>query len=390
MIAFAEPTEWWLEVSPSIHETARQTSQQFSTPHSQHVAYLNEVCLQSVLTWLREEIPEATSWLPAAEQPAIWDVVTGVKILAGTTQLVVIPSEAIDDAELAMPQEWVDIPDWVADYYLVAQIQPDGEWMRIWGYTTHQDLKTIADYDPSDRTYCLAAEQLTRDLNAFWVTVQLCSTAQTRAAVAPFAELSPAQAETLIQRLADPAILWPRLAVPFEFWGALLEQKTWRHQLFLQRTGGRAATNRVERLSEWWQGQFAAVWQAVEAVILPQQLTTAWRSEASAQPGEAVSRAKVLEFGAQPGERSVALVLGVTAVADASASIRLQVCPTGNHRLLPNPVQVRLLDAEGNEVGQASAAITETIQLEFAVDLGERFQVEVRCGDQRITEAFEL
>ena len=33
-----------------------------------------------------------------------------------------IPSEAIDDSELEVPQEWVDIPSWAADYYLAVQI----------------------------------------------------------------------------------------------------------------------------------------------------------------------------------------------------------------------------------------------------------------------------
>lgn len=389
MIEFADPKEWWLELSPRIQAEAVRQSQPCSTPTSRYRAYLNGVCLYGFLNWLCEDAPEAVPWLSPADLAAAWEVVNGTAVQVGTVRFVLIPSEAIDAGELEVPQEWVDIPSWAGDYYLAVQVQPEQGWLRIWGYATHQELKSQGHYDTDDRTYSLDADQLTRDLNAFWVTVRLCGSTQTRSALAPLRELAPLQAENLIQRLGDAAVMFPRLAVPFTLWGALLEQETCRQQLFQRRVG--AATGTIVRLREWWQGNFAASWQAIAEVIQPQQWSTAWRSEAADLPMEfAVSRAKVLEFGSQPGEAALAMAIGLCAMADSRAAVRLQICAVGDNLLLPNPVQVRLLDAAGNEVGQASATVTETIQLQFEVELGERFQVEVTCGDQRMTEEFEL
>lgn len=389
MLEFADPKEWWLKLSPPIQAEAVRQSQRCSTPMSRSRAYLNGICLYSFLHWLHQDVPEAAPGLPSAELATIWEVVNGTVVQVGATRFVLVPSEAIDDGELDVPQEWVDIPSWVGDYYLAVQVQPEQGWLRIWGYATHQELQSKGYYDPDDRTYSLAAEQLTRDLNALWVTVQLCGTAQTRAAVAPLPELSSVQAENLIQRLGNASVMFPRLAIPFTLWGALLEQTTWRQQLFQRRTG--AVADAVVRLREWWQGNFSPSWQAIVAVLQPQQWATAWRSEATDQPAElVVNRVKVLKFGSQPGEASIALVMGISAMTESRAVVRLQICPVGDNLLLPNPVQIRLLDANGNEVGQASATVTETIQLQFDVELGERFQVEVTSGTQQMTEEFEL
>lgn len=53
------------------------------------------------------------------------------------------------------------IPLMLTFYYLAAQVKPDGEWVRIWGYTTHTELKSLAHYDSVDRTYCMDARHLT-------------------------------------------------------------------------------------------------------------------------------------------------------------------------------------------------------------------------------------
>lgn len=103
---------------------------------------------------------------------------------------------------------------------------------------------------------------------------------------------------------------------------------------------------------------------------------------------EAVSRAKVLELGTGTG--AIAIVISIATAADSRISVQLQICPVGDDSLLPNPVQVRLLDVAGNEIGQASAAMTEIIQLEFEAAAGERFCVEVISGEQRIMEEFEV
>lgn len=391
MIQFADLKEWWLELSPRAQAEAVQQSQPCSAPDSRHRAYLNCVCLHEFLNWIRADAPQSYPWMPSDTLPCVWEVVNGTAVMVETTRLVLLPTEVIDDDELEVPQEWVDIPGWAGDYYLAVQVKPESGWMRIWGYTTHQELKSIGNYDPSDRTYSLDTEQLTKDLNAFWLTVQLCRTELVRAAILPLPELIPAQAENLIQRLSNPSIMFPRLSVPFSLWGALLDQETWRQQLFQRRTGPHPSTSTRVQLGAWLQGNFTAAWQAIGAVLSPQQTAIAWRNDTSSEPmGFDVSRVKVLELGTQTEDAQIALVIGIKPMIESTVLIGLQICPTGDNLLLPNPIQVRLLDAAGSEIGQASATVTEIIQLQFEGYSGERFQVEIISGNYQLIEEFEI
>jgi hypothetical protein len=233
-----EPTQIWLEFSESAQIQAWQQSQSFSGPSSRWNTYLNQLCLNAVLPWLQEEYAAgARVWPNVPALPSFWEVVNGVAIAFNRTRLVLIPSETIDTSELRVPQEWIDIPSWVADYYLAVQVNPDDRWVRIWGYATHQQLKTTGTYDRCDRTYCFASDELIQDLNVLWVARQLCPEETTRIDVAPLATLPLAQAENLLQRLGNPEITVPRLSVPFELWGALLEHGGFRQHLYERRQG---------------------------------------------------------------------------------------------------------------------------------------------------------
>lgn len=232
-----DSTQIWLEFSVQQQNQAWENSQSFSLPSSRWNAYLNQICLTTVLPWLQEEYaPKAKIWPNNAALPSFWEVINGTAIVLDDTRFVLIPSEAIDRSELRVPQEWVDIPSWVADYYLAVQVNPDDRCVVIWGYATHEQLKQ-GFYDVSDRTYSLPQENLIHDLNVLWVARQLSTEEITPAEVTPLAILPQVQAENLLQRLGSPAIIEPRLAVPFELWGALLEHGGKRQQLYSRRMG---------------------------------------------------------------------------------------------------------------------------------------------------------
>lgn len=394
MIMFADPKEWWLELLPMAQEEAIRQSQPCSTPASRQQAYLNALCLDAILAWLREEVPEASPWLSPALLPTVWEVVNGTAIQLGAVRLVLLPTDTIDASELEVPQEWVDSPAWVGDYYLAVQVNLESGWVRVWGYTTHQELKAIGRYDPIDRTYALEAEQLTQDLNAFWATYQFCGAAQTRIAIAPLPELSFNQAEQLIQRLAEPAITFPRLEVPFSLWGALLARDDWRQALYRQRCG--IEPQPTVKLRDWLEGQFTAAWQALDSVLLPAQLATAWRSAESGSaiaPEYRINRVKVLRLSTTANESNagdIALLIGMTPINDTQINLGLHIYPVGETATFSQSIQVRLLDANATEVGQASATVTETIQFQFSGQIGERFGVEITMGDRTLTEQFEI
>ena len=210
----------------------------YSTSGGTRRAWLNQLCLQAFLPWFRKEIAPNAKVAPNLNAlPSFWEVVNGTAITFDNYRLLLIPTLAIDNDELRVAQEWVDIPEWVADYYVAVQVNPDDGYIEICGYTTHHKLKTQGVYDFGDRTYSLESEDLIQDLNVLWVTHQVNSPENLRAEVESLSSISQTKAENLLARLGDSNLKFPRLAVPFPLWGALLVQDNWRKKLSQLRQG---------------------------------------------------------------------------------------------------------------------------------------------------------
>lgn len=233
-VAFAVDNDLVLEIVP----TSPPVEDNYSTPGAYQRAWINQICLTTFLDWLEAEItPNGRVYPNMASLPSFWEVVNGTAISFDDSRLVLLPTLAMDVDELRVPQEWVDIPEWVADYYLGVQVNPDDGWMRIVGYTTHQQLKTLAVYDAGDRTYSLESDQLISDLNVLWVTRQLYAEEIRRVSVTELPPLPQTQAANLLQRLSNAEIKFPRLEVPFPLWGALMAHGGWRQSLYELRQG---------------------------------------------------------------------------------------------------------------------------------------------------------
>jgi hypothetical protein len=379
-MSFSIPTECCLEVSTEVQTQCWEASQNQAFDSSRWNAYLNRLCLAAILGWLQEDGLGASVWLGLGGLCGVWEFVNGAAITIGAERWILIPSESIED-DFEVPQEWVDIPSWAGDYYLGIQVRADGEGIRVWGYTTHRELKGIEHYDADDRVYTLGAEQMIQDMDALAVVRSRWTQAQTRGEVATLAEVPAVQGENLVQRLGNNAVRFPRLAVPFGLWGALLESEPWRQKLYEQRSG-----RSVTRLGDWFAGTVNSLWRALDGLGSP-QVATVWRGEGvRSQPMVFdVNRVRTMAFG-ERGEQQVALIMGVSALSEVERAIGLQVQAMGDR--VPESLQVRLLDEDGAEAGQASASQTESIELQFDGRRDEVFVVEVCCGAQCMTETF--
>ncbi|MBN3960995.1 DUF1822 family protein [Nostoc sp. NMS8] len=277
----------------------------FSTSVARWRGRVNQMCLDAFLPWLtEEEIPNAI-WTQTAALPSFWEFVNGTAIASEEIRLVLIPTTAIDTAELRVPQEWVDIPDWVADYYIAVQVNPNAGWATIWGYTTHRQLKTKGVYDASDRAYSLDENDLIKDINALWISRQLCPEEVLRHSIAPLPTLPLAQADNLLKRLGNSEIVFPRLAIPFELWGALLAHGGWRQRLYEQRQG----------LSEQWSIQ---EWLQAGVSNLAQQL------------GWEITRLQLAPRGVRSRETNESSVYLSRQLTIASQAYELRVFLRGN------------------------------------------------------------
>lgn len=373
----------WFEIPDEVHSAA-WSHQTTSIPGNQWQSYLNQICLETVLPWLREKFgDEAVQTEPIAHS-GFWELVNGFALSLGETRLIFVPSEAIDRLELRVPQEWIDIPSWVGDYYLAIEVDPDERWLSIWGYTTHQALKTAENYDPGDRTYCLASSNLITDLNVLWVMHHL-ATEPTRAFVAPLSQPSIAQVERWLDRLETAPL--PRLELPFGEWGALIEREEWRQQLIDRQhpTAFEQISDSVTTLSLWLQNQFEIGWQAIESLIDGSpELAFSLREEATS---EAIVR-RIKQVTIQPLQTTesaitVLLLLLLTAEADGRFAVRVRVLPDAGETFLPANLSLSLLSAEGEEVLQSVQARSQdnSIQLRrFRCAIGTQFRIQIALG----------
>lgn len=356
-------THMWLEISETEKTKIWEQSQAFSSVNRRWNAYINSLSLNTILPWLREEYAADATAFPAVKAlPSIWEVVNGTGISLGTTRIALIPSEAVDLSELRVPQEWVDIPNWSPDYYLAVQVNLEEGYIRIWGYTTHAQLKTMGTYDASDRAYCLNGEDLISNLSILWMAREICPEEVTHLETPPLPELSATQAENLLQRLGNPRLILPRLAVPFQTWGALLEHGGWRERLYEQRQGAQ---------QQW------SIRQWVQSGVSDFAQKFGW-GNVELQPTLAGAR------GSDPESASPTLVRKLT-IAQQPYELRLQ--PKGNiedsiwrfelrngnrDELIPSGFKLKLLteDLQPFEGNQAQAT-TPVNRLYVEVALGD-------------------
>ena len=233
-----DPNQFYLEIAENTLERTWQQIDTYSSVSRRWQAYLNQVALKTFLAWLQgEQSIKARVWPNQAALPFMWEVVNGTAIQFEGLRLVLLPTDSFDVSEFRVPQEWVDIPSWVADYYVAVQINPDDGYFRVVGYTTHRQLKQKGQYDASDRVYCLDENDLIGDLELLWIARQLCPEEPLRETVPTLPTLPLAQAENLLSRLGQSSVLLPRLEIPFQLWGSLLEHEGWRRRLYERRMG---------------------------------------------------------------------------------------------------------------------------------------------------------
>jgi Protein of unknown function (DUF1822) len=384
MMLLSDTSTQWLEIPDAIGTQSWQQSQFISIPGNRWQAYLNQVCLQTMLPWLQEK-STIEPIVDSMDSLAFWEIVNGSAIVLGTTRLIVIPTEAMDRSEFRVPQEWIDIPSWAGDYYLAVEVDPDEQCLNIWGYTTHQMLKSEGNYDGSDRTYCLDGDRIIQDLTVFWVMQQL-SGEPTQAVIEPLPALNSGQAELLLQQLGDRAIALPRLEIPFLQWGALLEQDRWLEQLCQLRQSRVNATSPAN-LSQWWQNVFEAGWQAIEDLWAPQpDLAFSFRQAESTQ--QQVRRVKQIQLGDQ--FPAVLLVMVLETEADERTRIWVQIHPQSGETYLPANLRLELLSMTDEVLQSVQAGDTSNyIQLRrFKSRLGTQFRLQVAIADTFTHEDF--
>ncbi|BAZ09287.1 hypothetical protein NIES4071_10950 [Calothrix sp. NIES-4071] len=369
MTILSDPTQIELEISPNLVE---QLWRHHKSTFSHWNIFLNQICLQTFLPTLEEDVI-----LDSASVPSFWAHVNGAAFTWRNKRIILIPEISIDTTEYTIPQEWVDIEQLVGDYYLAVKINPDELSMRVWGYTTHERIKSTATYN-FDRTYSLDAQYLIPDLNVLWVVSQLNPDEPTRVTVPTFSPVPTTQAENLLLRCSNTNIIQPRLEIPFSLWASLITDDNWRQRLYQLRTGQPAKTN----LSQWLQNTFTDTWQAIDSILSPS--SGASFGLRATETDTSIKRVKSLNL---PNEEAF-LVLGLEAEPDGRIGIRIQLRSRSQDEYLPPETTLKLISASGDVIQSIQSRNQDNIiQLKrFKSPVGVEFSIQVEVGDFVVTE----
>jgi hypothetical protein len=270
----------WLKLSDSDLEQAKPVSQDYSNETGRNHAYLNSLCLNVFWKWMQENLglETALSVFPNEKVlPKIWEFVNGCGINFASKRLVLIPSDAIDIAAFAIPKEWVDIPDLIADYYLPVRVNLEEKYIHFWGFVPRRILTAKADYDPVYRLYYLERDLVIPNLEILELASNLCPDEKGEVTVLP--KLSETEAEDLIEELSKPSPYSPRLKAKFEKWGALLNESHWLQKLYERRVQPVTFSSTLWVLNRWLDGFVEARWQTFEELFNTKTLAPAFRAK---------------------------------------------------------------------------------------------------------------
>lgn len=226
----------WLELPP-LDKSLTEQCEALSTSSRRWSARIHLQSAQALLDWFQEEGRTATLWPTQISLLSLLECVDGIAMRCAGKRVVLLASESLFLDGLRMPQEWVDVPDMAGDFYLVAQVDISQEYVRLWGFASHQQLKATGTYDPASRTYFLPSENLLTDFACLSLALDYPLADPVRSAMNTPAPLDAIQAGNLIVRLGDPTLVEPRLTIPFTLWSALLNHPGWRQRLGQRRRG---------------------------------------------------------------------------------------------------------------------------------------------------------
>ena len=264
-ITIAKPNSLCLRFSAATRAKAQQEYQHYSSNSIAWNAYLARLCLDTFIPWLQETIDEPAK--PDRDSPNFWEFLPGAALECGETRLVLIPSEATQEPTFFVPQEWVDIPELTADYYLAVQVNLEEEeencWMGVWGYATHWQLKKYGEYHAGQRAYAIARNSLVEDILMMLLARQLAGSRKTE--IQPLSALTSERAQELLSYLGNPNLTFPRLAVPFAEWAALLTTEQWRSQLYQLRMS--QSIEEQISMQERLLGILGTGWQTIEEIF---------------------------------------------------------------------------------------------------------------------------
>jgi hypothetical protein len=269
--------------------------------------------------------------------------------------------------------------------------------MQLWGYVTHQTLECKGIYDESDRAYYISQEHLEQDLTMMLLDPK--PVLDETAALKSVPKLSQETVGELLEKLGNSSVYFPRLAVPFEQWAALVIDNQWRQLLYERRLGqdvAVAAPKPVQiDLGRWFQTVFEVGWQSLDTLLDTDSGSLAFnfrRRNLAVNEVRKISieGIKLIDLGMELGNQSVALLIGLTPETEQRVGIRVQLYPAGGQTYLPPNIRLALLSHSGATLQEYRSRLQDNlVQLKrFTCPKGKGFSIQVTLNNFSIQEDF--
>ena len=400
-------TQLGLEISATVQAQSWNQGKQALISGSHWQVYINQMILETFLPWLRLEYESnAQVWPEGVSIVPLWQVVNGTGITLdplGATEkrLVLIPNASIEQTEFRVPKEWIEIPSWVGDYYLAVAVNLEGDFLRVYGYATHELIRQKGQYDPIDRTYCLSTLELMNDLVALWVVREVNPQEVTQAEVPSIVAMTDEMLPEFLTSLAQCLNHDPRMDLNFLQWSAFLERSD--RCVHLEKVVLNPITNpiikpivpaiiseMVVNLSQWTNQIFDQAWQSIESVMGAEpELGFGFRKSSEGEVQQ-FRRIKMIRSQSETLDGQVLLMLNLGIEPDGKMGVQVSVLPIDRTRPLPPRLQLTMISSAGAVVQAVqSQSADQYIQLKFFKCVpGTRFGLVIAIDDASVTEQF--
>jgi hypothetical protein len=377
-------------------------------------------------------------------------LIDGFVLNIENARIVFIPSDEQDMSSFEVAQEWIDLPNLAADYYVPIQIDINNSYLHLWGFVTHRQVKEFGEFDRIFRTYTIDSQDLNDDLDALWLKCELQAQGEMVAeqlVTLPTPLLSPDTAQEIIHLLLQhKSIFSPRLEFSFEQWGGILNQPEWLEKYLDSAQHPLPVANQTfTKLSDWLDRKTTAIyqdWQSIgeffatsqipsglrsfskfskvkELTICPQntlvphsmtknieELIAIMQSTASQQERwDAIEYLwqldpdhpslpiyKLLDLGLFFQGEQLSLLVSVLSTSENRLGLLIRLSPNQADAKLPSGIQLSRLDESGNTSRQvtAQAGAYQCLQLIFDADLGDLFSICVTLRDNKLIKHFQV
>jgi Protein of unknown function (DUF1822) len=256
-------------------------------------ADLNLQCKAIIKEWLQESMglpSKEDSPYSGSPERLVSQLVNGFCLKIKKSKVIFIPSEQIDISSFEVAQEWVDLPEWMGDYYVPIQVDVDAQHLHLWGMITHQELKQVEEPDDKKfRYYNVDADRTIDNLEVLWTSCELAPEPRSKNIPMLMFCAGHGVAKQLIDRVkSETESNFERLVLAFEQWGAILNDPGYLNQ-YLQPEAVLVTVSPKQAITTFlggWLDETAAKmyqdWKTLEEYISPRQPAIVFRDSSPA------------------------------------------------------------------------------------------------------------